>query len=243
MVEEWKEYKRTYYNGGTKINKIYEVSNYGRCKINGKIYTFKSTKYPYYKLNGKLFHRIVASLFIPNPENKPCIDHIDGDKHNNKVENLRWVTYKENNNNPITKERLKQSIAEYLKTHNGYWLNKHLPEETKVKLSIARKGKPRTTPIWNKGISPSPKSNEKRKQSIKKLIQERGYLHNDEARKKISDKNKGNTAVKNRIHINNGTISKMVYPEDLDKYLKDGFKLGRLYFKRRKCMKLPIEKD
>ncbi len=43
-----------------------------------------------------LLHRVVADAFIPNPNNLPEIDHIDGDKSNNCVENLRWVTRSEN---------------------------------------------------------------------------------------------------------------------------------------------------
>ena len=55
-------------------------------------------------------HRLVAKHFISNPDNKPCIDHINGIKTDNRACNLRWCTHKENCNNPVTKEYRKSIL-------------------------------------------------------------------------------------------------------------------------------------
>lgn len=59
----------------------------------------KGVSHPYF------LHRIIAEAFIPNPNNLPQIDHINTIRDDNRIENLRWVTPKENMNNPLTRLR------------------------------------------------------------------------------------------------------------------------------------------
>lgn len=93
----------------------YQISNYGNVRsLKKDAFLMKGGYLKGYKIislwkngTGKMFrvHRLVEAAFIPNPDNKPCIDHIDGDRANNHADNLRWVTVKENQNNPITKSK------------------------------------------------------------------------------------------------------------------------------------------
>lgn len=103
---------------------FYEVSNLGHLRSVDRVQT--NTKGICRRLRGRIIrpgfsygypvavltkngkkksvklHRLVAEAFIPNPYNKPCIDHIDTNRNNCFVCNLRWVSHKENANNPIS---------------------------------------------------------------------------------------------------------------------------------------------
>lgn len=116
--------------------------NFNGYKIfeDGKIWSYKSKKWLKPDLSSRyervtliidnakiryLVHRIVGICFIPNPDNKPCINHIDGNPSNNHVSNLEWCTYSEN------------------ELHSHHVLGKKIihSEECKRKMSIIAKGR------------------------------------------------------------------------------------------------------
>ena len=65
--------------------------------FNGRYYFYVLSKDG--KRKNYLTHRLIAEHYIPNPDNKPCVDHINRIKTDNRIENLRWVTHKENSKN------------------------------------------------------------------------------------------------------------------------------------------------
>lgn len=86
--------------------KGYSISSYGRIKNNkGRITTgySKDGEYPVVNINNKGYyiHRLVASVFLSNKNNKPLVNHIDSNKQNAKLENLEWVDYEHNSNHAV----------------------------------------------------------------------------------------------------------------------------------------------
>lgn len=141
-MEEWKDIKgcegRYQVSNEGRIKSIKKIKNCG-SHITESILKDRIMPNGYNQvcltLGGKHFyfyaHRLVAETFIDNPDDKKEIDHINGIRHDNRVENLQWVTKSENMNNPITKEKLSEIKK-----------GKHISPNTEFKKGVEP---------WNKG--------------------------------------------------------------------------------------------
>ena len=97
-MEEWKDIPG--YEG------LYQISDHGNVRNNNKVLRYnmrgcyrqttlsKNGVYKYFTI-----HRLVALVFLPNPDNFPQVDHIDRDTFNNHISNLRWVSRSQNQEN------------------------------------------------------------------------------------------------------------------------------------------------
>lgn len=113
MIEEWKIIQNY---------KNYSVSNFGNVKNNktSKILkpNFNKQNYAYVWIKNDnniwkrvRIHRLVAQEFISNPNNKPCVNHLDYNPSNNRADNLEWCSYQENSDYSI--EHLKARTYNY----------------------------------------------------------------------------------------------------------------------------------
>ena len=138
MKEIWKDIEG--YEG------LYQVSDLGNVKslkTNKNLYYSNSNGYYRVglfkdKRTMRAIHRLVAEAFIPNPNNYPCVNHKDCNKHNNCIENLEWCDYKYNNyyGNRLFKIRCSQLLYYAKKDYND---NKELIEILEKVNDISRK--------------------------------------------------------------------------------------------------------
>lgn len=133
--EDWFEIKgfpNYFINKNFEIYFSGDVSNL-KFRRKSKFITKTLLKIGYYvvSLNRKkvFLHRIIAQTFIPNPNNLPEIDHINRDTKDNRIENLRWVTHKENLNNENTRKVQSNShlgLVSNIKGRRKVWIDKSL---------------------------------------------------------------------------------------------------------------------
>ena len=192
--EQWKPIQ--------EFNGEYEVSNLGRVRSMKRYYgvvgrimpqTIQRTGYyaVTFHMNNKAYcrkvHRLVIEAFTQNPDSLPCINHIDGNKLNNHIDNLEWCTYQQN---------MQHAVRTGL-THPHQWTDderkqisernkgQRVSDEQRAKLSAAMKGRPRPdVSARQKGKAPSRKAIEASIATRKAKAEERKRLKALQPKKK-----------------------------------------------------------
>ena len=183
IEEEWRPVEGT--------NGKYDVSNFGRVRTNSQrpgllTLTKQASGYLYAMVElstGKpkncRVNRLVAQHFLPNPDNLPEVNHIDGNKENNHVSNLEWCTRSHNVKHSFDTglkqpHYLTDEEREHLRVINT---GKVLSNEHKVKISATLKGRPRPdVSERQKGKAPSRKAIEASIATRKRKAEERKRL-------------------------------------------------------------------
>ena len=113
------------YEGYYQINRLGQVKRIASGRILKPILYSKGYLFVSLSKDGiektHLVHRLIGIQFIPNPENKLEIDHIDRNKNNNSLENLRWATRKEQNNNRSNNVTPEQHILNKNKRNRNWY--------------------------------------------------------------------------------------------------------------------------
>lgn len=139
------------FEGLYKINALSEVFSfyYNRNLTASNIHGYK--KVALYDKAGKkhplLLHRLIAIHFIPNPENKPCVNHKNGIRNDNRIENLEWCTYRENSIHAFRVLKCKPPVT----------------AQARINMSKARKGMDMTKALESSRISRMGKSSNRAK--------------------------------------------------------------------------------
>ena len=112
VIEKYPNYKIS--NKGNVKN--FKTGNEIKQGLNGHYHSITLYDYPNNRRNGFLVHRLIAEYFIPNPDNLKIVDHIDGDKSNNDITNLRWCNSSENKKNWDSKRTNHNKVLQYNST-------------------------------------------------------------------------------------------------------------------------------
>ena len=219
MSEQWKDIKG--YEG------IYQVSTLGRVKrLAGVIETERGPRrlperykkavmiagYLYYSLyindieERCAAHRLVASAFIPNPENKPHVNHLNGIKADNRVENLEWCTRSEN-----MQHALKTGLWEQYDRHGekNPMYGKHHSQDAKQKIADVHRGTHHS------------------EETKKKMSETRHNMKLSEVHKQRIGENarRSNTG---RKWIHKDEVQRFVKADVLQQFLDDGWEPGKI---------------